>query len=100
MINTPTPPYYAVIFTYKRTSDSEGYAEMSARVNEIVKSQPGFLGVEDAFSDIGISVSYWKDLDSIKGWQKNLDHGEAKAKGKEIWYSQYKVRIAKVEMEY
>lgn len=100
MINTPTPPYYAVIFTYKRTSDSTGYSEMSERVNEIVKSQPGFLGVDDAMSEIGISVSYWKDLESIRLWQQNADHITAKAKGKEVWYSQYKVRIAKVEKEY
>ena len=100
MINTPTPPYYAVIFTSKRTEGDNGYSEMSELVSEIVKSQPGFLGIESAVSEIGISVSYWKDLESIRLWQQNADHIKAKAKGKEVWYSQYKVRIAKVEKEY
>lgn len=100
MTNTPTPPYYAVIFIYEESDNSTGYAKMSARVNEIVKSQPGFLGVDDAKSELGISVSYWKDLESIKGWKNNLEHREAKARGKELWYTRYKVRIARVEQEY
>ena len=73
---------------------------MSARVNEIVKTQPGFLGVDDAKSEIGISVSNWKDHESIKGWKNNLEHSEAKARGNEHWYTRYKVRIARVEKEY
>ena len=99
MTNTPTPPYYAVIFTYEESDNSTGYTEMSARVNEIVKTQPGYLGVDYAKSEIGISVSYWKDLESIKGW-RNLEHSEAKARGNKQWYTRYKVRIARVEQEY
>ena len=51
-------------------------------------------------SDIGITVSYWSDLESIKKWKADLDHQKAQSEGQKTWYSQYKVRIAKVERDY
>lgn len=97
--NTPKPPYYAVIFSSQRTDISEGYAEMNNRMEELVSDQPGYLGMEHARSEIGITISYWKDLESIDGWRKNLEHVEAKKRGREKWYSGYRLRICKVEKE-
>lgn len=94
------PPYYAVIFTSTRTAVDEGYAEMATKMVELAQQQEGFLGVESARNDIGITVSYWRDLDSIKSWKNQVDHLQAQAKGKSIWYENYTVRIALVEREY
>ena len=98
--NTPKPPYYAVIFTNLRTEEDQGYGEMADRMAELAKEQDGYLGLESARNDIGISVSYWKDLESIKKWKDNLEHHVAQKKGRSIWYAEYKVRIAKVERDY
>ncbi len=98
--HTPDPPYYAVIFTSLKTQTDEGYAEMSQKMEELAKKQPGYLGFESARSEIGISVSYWKDLESIRHWKSNLEHREAQQKGRNQWYSHYKIRIAKVERAY
>lgn len=98
--NTPKPPYYAVIFTSLRSDGDNGYNEMSATIEALVKEQPGYIGMESARNEIGITVCYWKDMDSIKSWSTNLTHLEAKQKGKTDWYKQYKVRISKVEVEY
>lgn len=94
------PPYYAVIFTSTRTAVDEGYAEMATQMVELAQQQEGFLGVESARNDIGITVSYWRDLESIKNWKNQLDHLQAQAKGKSTWYENYTVRIALVEREY
>jgi heme-degrading monooxygenase HmoA len=63
---TMEPPYYAVIFTSMRTEGDNGYSEMSERMIELAVRQDGFLGVESARNEIGITVSYWRDLKSIK----------------------------------
>lgn len=97
---TPAPPYYAVIFTSLRTNGDNGYAEMADKMVELAKKQPGFLGVESAREQIGITVSYWKDLESIRKWRENPDHQVARRKGKEDWYRQFTTRIAKVEHDY
>lgn len=93
-------PYYAVIFTSTRTAVDESYNEMAIRMVEMAQRQEGFLGVESARNDVGITVSYWKSLEAIKQWKQNLDHLDAQRKGNSLWYENYTVRIALVEKEY
>jgi len=97
---TPVPPYYAVIFTSVRTEGDNGYNAMADSMMELAKNQSGFLGVESAREQIGITVSYWKDLESIQKWKDNPEHRVAQRKGKEAWYEQFTTRIAKVERDY
>ena len=98
--STPHPPYYAVIFTSIRTEIEAGYSDMAEQMEELGKEQDGFLGIEFARSEIGITISYWRDLESIKKWKANLDHLAAQKMGREQWYSSYKTRIALVERDY
>lgn len=93
-------PYYAVIFTSKRTELDENYAEMALKMEVLAKQQLGFLGVESARNEIGITVSYWESLEAIANWKQNLDHLNAQFLGRQKWYENYVVRIAKVEKEY
>lgn len=97
---TPKPPYYAVIFTSLRTVGDNGYSQMSDRMIESASRQPGFLGVESARDDVGITVSYWSDLEAIKQWKADIEHKEAQKLGHLKWYSSFKVRISKVERDY
>lgn len=97
---TPPTPYYAVIFTSIRTGGDNGYSQMAADMEKLVETQPGFLGYESARNEIGITISYWKDLESVKNWRENNLHRVAREKGREVWYSKFRVRIARVEREY
>ncbi len=109
--NTPTPPYYAVIFTStlnaaesqdnkSYSDDTNAYHTTANRMLELAASQPGFLGSESAREALGITVSYWDSLDAIKNWKAQPEHLIAQQNGKQTWYSEYKVRIAKVERDY
>lgn len=98
--NTPAPPYYAVIFTSVRTEIATGYAQMADRMMELAAEQAGFLGVESARNEIGITVSYWADLDSIRKWKAHAEHRLAQEIGRQTWYQTYKTRICKVERDY
>lgn len=93
-------PYYAVIFTSQRTDGENGYGTMSDAMGKLARQQPGFLGVESAREEIGITVSYWESLDAIKNWKANTSHLFAQKQGREKWYAHYKVRICKVERDY
>ena len=97
---TPNPPYYAVIFSSTRTEADNGYEAMSDRMLELAAEQPGYLGVESAREEVGITVSYWSDLESIANWKANVEHQQARKLGHEKWYSEFKVRISKVERDY
>ncbi len=97
---TPTTPYYAVIFTSTSSDNQVGYEEMADKMVELAALQDGFLGIESARDEIGITVSYWKNLESIQKWKMNMEHQVARSKGKSMWYAAFKVRISKVERDY
>ena len=97
---TPSPPYYAVIFTSTLNEHSIGYADMADKMVELASNHSGFLGIESAREDLGITVSYWSDLESIRRWKTNVEHLHAQELGREKWYREFKVRISKVEREY
>ncbi len=95
-----TPPYYAVIFTTVLSDNLEGYDAMAIKMEELAKRQEGYLGIESARSEVGITVSYWRNLDAIVQWKNNIVHTEARDMGREKWYKKYQLRICKVEREY
>lgn len=102
IVTTPSPPYYAVIFTSKRTSGDNGYGTTADRMVRLAKEQPGYLGMESARGSdgIGITVSYWSDPAAIRAWKAVDEHQKAQEGGKASWYEHYEVRIAKVERAY
>lgn len=100
---TPEPPYYAVIFTSKRAvDDGRAYAAMSERMAELGSRYDGFLGIESArgANGVGITVSYWRDEAAILAWKRDTEHEKAQHAGQKTWYTDYEVRVAKVERAY
>ncbi len=62
--------------------------------------QEGFLGIESAREEVGITVSYWRDEHAIRKWKQHVDHAVAQKKGRADWYRAYKTRVARVERDY
>lgn len=73
---------------------------MAEAMYALATQQPGFLGVESVREAIGITVSYWDNLEAIQQWKEHTDHLLAQKLGRERWYSAYKTRICRVEREY
>lgn len=97
---TPAPPYYAVIFTSVLNDDIKGYEETAQQMLSLASGEEGFLGIESAREGTGITVSYWKDLDSIRKWKMHSEHRIAQQTGRSEWYKDYKTRICLVERDY
>jgi heme-degrading monooxygenase HmoA len=99
LAKTPSPPYYAVIFTSQRTEGDRGYAAMADKMMTMAAQQPGFLGVESVrgTDGLGITVSYWESEDAIRNWRRDGEHRIAQETGRAVWYEDYVLRIAKVE---
>ena len=98
---TPTPPYYAVIFTSLRTEDDQGYGQAATRMLELAREQPGFLGVESAREEgLGITVSYWSSEAAILAWKQQAEHRQVREQGRSLWYTAFQTRVCKVERDY
>lgn len=102
---TLEPPYTAVIFTSVRTEGDQGYAAMAAAMDALAAAQPGYLGIESArqgsaADNVGITVSYWRDATTARQWKQVAAHLVAQQRGREVWYRDYRVRVATVERDY
>jgi len=96
------PPYYAVIFTSIKNENNEGYEEWDNRMFELVNEEAGYLGHESYRNadGKGVTISYWKDLESLSHWRNNPQHQQAQELGMQKWYEHYRIRVCKVERDY
>jgi heme-degrading monooxygenase HmoA len=99
---TPTPPYFAVIFTSVRdVQPDDGFAEADDRMFALAQGRPGFLGYETASGDdLAITVSYWENEEAIAAWKAVAEHRAAQEQGRARWFDRYEVRVARVERAY
>lgn len=103
LARTPEPPYYAVIFASVRTpADDESYGAAAERMAQLASQQPGYLGVDSVrgANGVGITVSYWSSEEAIAAWRRNAEHTMVRENGRKSWYSEYELRVAKVERAY
>ncbi len=102
LAKTPAPPYYAVVFTSRRTEGDRGYHATAERMVELAKGQPGFLGMDSVRGEdgVGITVAYFSDEAAIAKWKQHPEHLQAQRAGQTTWYDDYEVRVAKVERAY
>lgn len=98
----PEPPYYAVIFSSRRSEGDQGYDQTAARMVELAAAQPGFLGIESArdAEGFGITVSYWASEEAIAAWKAQAEHRLAREHGRQRWYTHFELRVARVERAY
>jgi heme-degrading monooxygenase HmoA len=68
----------------------------------LASGYPGYLGIESArgADGLGITISYWSDLDAAESWKLNFEHQGVQELGRTRWYDEYSVRVAIVEKEY
>lgn len=47
-----------------------------------------------------LSLSFWRDENSIAEWRNVLEHRNAQKKGKESLFRSYRIRVAEVVRDY
>jgi|GEM_PF-1721329 len=90
---------YAVVFkSVLNESQDSSYGKMADHMDELVKSQDGFIGAESYRNTdgAGCTISYWESMTAIEKWKNNKQHIQAKTLGKQKWYKNYSVDIIHV----
>src|SRR5882672_12689002 len=95
----------AVIFEVIPYEDQkEEYFKIAAALKPVLEKIEGFISVErfQSINDPGkiLSLSFWKDEESIKEWRGIEMHRWAQAKGRESIFKDYHLRIAAVLRDY
>ena len=84
-----------------RTQD---YLDLAAGLKQEVEGHDGFISIERfrSLSTAGkyVSISFWRDEESVKKWRNVHKHRQAQAKGRGGIFASYRLRVATVERDY
>lgn len=72
-------------------------------MEEAVTAIDGYVshvGFRDPVTRQGITVSYFDSEDAIRRWREVADHVAAQALGRELFYDDYTVEVARIERAY
>jgi heme-degrading monooxygenase HmoA len=95
----------AVIFeVIPNEGKRQEYLEIAANLRPELDKIEGFISIE-RFQSINdpekvLSLSFWKDEESIKQWRNLEMHRWAQSKGREGIFKDYHLRIADVNRDY
>ncbi|AOM39509.1 antibiotic biosynthesis monooxygenase family protein [Xenorhabdus hominickii] len=95
----------AVIFEVEiAENQSERYFDTAAAIRPLLDTIPGFISVERfqslSHSNKYLSLSYWRDEESIKQWRVAYQHQEAQVLGRNGVFADYRLRVAAVIRDY
>ena len=95
----------AVIFeVFPENGKKEEYFKIAETLSPILKKMDGFISIErfQSLSDEGkiLSLSFWRDEESIQRWRNVEMHRWAQSKGRESVFKDYRLRIAAISRDY
>jgi heme-degrading monooxygenase HmoA len=95
----------AVIFEVKPKSEGkEEYLKIAAELREFLHKQDGFISIERFQSLVDenkvLSLSFWRDEESIRKWRNTLEHRNGQKRGKGSLFQSYRIRVAEVVRDY
>ncbi len=96
---------FAVIFEVTPTSEGkEEYLEIASKLRGFLENRDGFISIErfQSIADEGkvLSLSFWRDQESIEAWRNLMEHRFAQKQGKEALFHSYRIRVAEVVRDY
>ena len=96
---------FAVIFEVEpETGRAQEYFDLAAELRPELEKIDGFISVE-RFSSLYhegkfLSVSFWRDEETIKQWREHQLHREAQQKGRDEIFRDFRIRVAEVIRDY
>lgn len=95
----------AVIFEADPRADQQrAYLEAAEALRPQLSHIPGFISIErfESLTTPGklLSLSFWRDEDSVKAWRTLAAHRAIQTLGRERVFADYRLRVAEVLRDY
>ncbi|MGI9372300.1 MAG: antibiotic biosynthesis monooxygenase family protein [Hyphomicrobiales bacterium] len=95
----------AVIFEVEPHPDhKQAYLDTAASLRPVLEKMDGFISIErfQSLTDENklLSLSFWRDEDAVKAWRNVPMHRKAQKAGREIYFENYRLRVAHVLRDY
>jgi heme-degrading monooxygenase HmoA len=95
----------AVIFeAFPAEGKWDEYLDMAAQLRPELSRIDGFISIErfQSITDSGkvLSLSFWKDEESVAQWRNTKLHREVQEAGRRSIFKDYRLRVARVQRDY
>ena len=95
----------AVIFeVWPVENRASEYFDLAAELRPLLEEIGGFISIErfESLTTKGkyLSLSFWRDEESIRTWRNMEEHRTVQAKGRDGVFSEYRIRVASVLRDY
>ena len=90
-----------VLISFRSRLSSEAgadYQALDAELEKMVHAQPGYVSHKSYLAADGerLTLVWFKDQESLRGWKMQPRHLEAQRRGRERWYEFYEMEVAEV----
>lgn len=94
-----------IIFeVWPKDGHREAYLEMAGEMRALLEELDGFISVErfQSLTDPGkvLSLSFFRDEESVVRWRNTLDHRKAQAMGRNQFFDNYRIRVVSTLRDY
>jgi heme-degrading monooxygenase HmoA len=79
----------------------EEYARWAGRIGELARRMPGHVSHKAFVADDGerVTIVEFESEESHLAWSAHAEHAAAKRKGRESFYSEYRIQVCTVQRE-
>ena len=80
----------------------EEYAEMAERMLDLARGMPGFVSFKHFAAEDGerLSMIEFDSEEHLGAWREHPEHRKAQARGKEKFYTEYRLTVAETIRDY
>lgn len=95
----------AVIFeVWPKAAHKQAYLDTAQGLRAQLEASPGFISIErfESLVEAGkiLSLSFFENEEAVAAWRNTLEHRNAQAQGRRVYFDNYRLRIATVLRDY
>ena len=93
-----------IVTVFRSRLKSEGedeYGQWATRMSELARSMPGYVShkIFTAADGERVTIVEFDSRENLQGWSTHPEHAQAKKRGREAFYSEYRIQVCEVLRE-
>lgn len=89
------------VFRSRLRPDAKDYPDMATRMSELAKQMPGYISHKGFVAEDGerVTLVEFESEEAQRAWRMHPEHIEAQKKGRQAFYSEFRLQICSVQRE-
>jgi heme-degrading monooxygenase HmoA len=89
------------VFRSRLRPDAKDYPDTAARMSELARTMPGYISHKVFVAEDGerVTLVEFESEEAQRAWRVHPEHVAAQKKGRQAFYSEYRLQICSVQRE-